>query len=695
MKTLAIDIETYSSTDLKKTGVYKYAESQDFEVLLFGYSVDGGEVQVVDFTAGEKLPEEIIQGLVDPGMTKWAFNSQFERICLSRWLGLPIGKYLDPRSWRCTMVWSAYLGLPLSLEGVGAVLGLEKQKLTEGKELIRYFCTPCKPTMANGRRTRNLPIHDPVKWEQFKRSRSKLLKRMEELAGLENPNSVQQLKEWLADQGLKTDTLDKKAVTELLETVPKPLAEVLLLRQQLAKSSVKKYQAMENVACSDHRARGLFQFYGANRTGRWSGRLLQPQNLPRNDMPDLAQARSLVRSGNFGALEMLYDSVPEVLSQLIRTAFIPKPGHKLIVADFSSIERIVLAWLAGEDWVLDAYATKKDLYMATASQMFGVPVTDKRDPLRQKGKIADLACIAEGQLVLTDRGLVPIEEVTTEHKVWDGEEWVTHDGVVFRGEREVITYEGLTATKDHLVWIEGKSEPIRCEYAAASRARLLRSGNGGKAIRVGEDYKPGKTVGQELELLQDVDPMRKLRPDSMDNLKQSAKGYIKGLPEMFATKADTSMVRQAVNCCQTKMRKPTGCQLQKLRSKGNQIQLPICTGSRSLDRREFGPAGQKVGDRQDRQQRSLRTGEYSVCNQKRKLQQQTNHPFTGMGPQKMALCQKCGGKEINPRDDERGNYQGCQTSSFGQTEKLENYKRKARLVECCLSPCPPADSLPT
>lgn len=737
MKTLAIDIETYSSTDLKKTGVYKYAESQDFEVLLFGYSVDGGEVQVVDFTAGEKLPEEIIQGLVDPGVTKWAFNSQFERICLSRWLGLPIGKYLDPRSWRCTMVWSAYLGLPLSLEGVGAVLGLEKQKLTEGKELIRYFCTPCKPTMANGRRTRNLPIHDPVKWEQFKtynrrdveveiaiqerlakfpvpesiwdefildqeindrgvaldmtlvqnaikadeRSRSKLLKRMEELTGLENPNSVQQLKEWLADQGLKTDTLDKKAVTELLETVPKPLAEVLLLRQQLAKSSVKKYQAMENVACSDHRARGLFQFYGANRTGRWSGRLLQPQNLPRNDMPDLAQARSLVRSGNFGALEMLYDSVPEVLSQLIRTAFIPKPGHKLIVADFSSIERVVLAWLAGEDWVLDAYATKKDLYMATASQMFGVPVTDKRDPLRQKGKIADLACIAEGQLVLTDRGLVPIEEVTTEHKVWDGEEWVTHDGVVFRGEREVITYEGLTATKDHLVWIEGKSEPIRFEYAAASRARLLRSGNGGKAIRVGEDYKPGKTVGQELELLQDVDPMRKLRPDSMDNLKQSAKGYIKGLPEMCATKADTSMVRQAVNCCQTKMRKPTGCQLQKLRSKGYQIQLPICTGSRSLDRREFGPAGQKVGDRQDRQQRSLRTGEYSVCNQKRKLQQQTNHPFTGMGPQKMALCQKCGGKEINPRDDERGNYQGCQTSSFGQTEKLENYKRKARLYD--------------
>lgn len=445
MKTLGIDIETFSSADLKKTGVYKYSESPDFEILLFGYSVDGGEVQVVDFTAGEKLPDEITHALTDPGVTKWAFNSQFERICLSRWLGL---QYLDPRQWRCTMVWSAYMGLPLSLEGVGAVLGLEKQKLSEGKDLIRYFCTPCKPTIANGKRTRNLPIHDPVKWEQFKAynrrdveveiaiqerlakypvpegiwdefhldqeindrgvaldmtlvqaaikvdglTRSELLGRMGELTDLDNPNSVQQLKEWLADQGLETDTLGKKAVAELLEIAPKPLDEVLQLRQQLAKSSVKKYQAMENVVCSDNRTRGIFQFYGANRTGRWAGRLLQPQNLPRNDIPDLAQARSLVRSGNFTALEMLYDSVPEVLSELIRTAFIPKPGYKFIVADFSSIERVVLAWLAGEQWVLDAYAAKKDLYIATASQMFGVPITDKKDPLRQKGKIADLAC---------------------------------------------------------------------------------------------------------------------------------------------------------------------------------------------------------------------------------------------------------------------------------------------------------------
>lgn len=449
MKTLEIDIETFSSVNLAKSGVYRYVEAEDFEILLFAYSIDGGEVQVVDLACGEKLPEEIINALTDLNVTKWAFNANFERVCLSRWLGLSTG-YLAPKSWRCTMVWSAYMGLPLSLEGLGAVLGLEKQKLIEGKDLIRYFCTPCKPTISNGQRNRNLPIHDQDKWSAFKaynrrdveaemsiqaklarfpvpkniwdeyhldqeindrgvaldlefvnraikideRSRSELFGKMKLLTDLDNPNSVQQLKEWLAGNGLETETLGKKAVSELLETAIEPLGEVLSLRQQLAKSSVKKYQAMENAVCSDGRARGMFQFYGANRTGRFAGRLIQLQNLPRNQMSDLAQARSLVRSGNFAALEMLYDSVPEVLSELIRTSFIPKDGCKLIVADFSSIERIVLAWLASEKWVLDAYKAKKDLYIATASQMFQVPIEqiDKKDPLRQKGKVADLAC---------------------------------------------------------------------------------------------------------------------------------------------------------------------------------------------------------------------------------------------------------------------------------------------------------------
>ena len=456
MKTISIDVESYSSVDLTKSGVYKYAESPDFEVILFGYSVDGGDVGVVDLTCGETIPPNIIDALTDNAVEKWAFNANFERICLSKWLGLPAGQYLNPQSWRCSMVWSAYMGLPLSLDNVGAVLGLEKQKLTEGKELIRYFCKPCAATTANGRRTRNRSEHAPDKWERFKsynrrdveaemsiqarlakfpvpdgiweeylqdqeindrgvlldmtlvknaiatdaRSRSELLTKMRELTELENPNSVAKMKDWLSENGLETDTLGKKAVAELLKTAPKPLAEVLSLRQQLAKSSVKKYQAMESVACADNRARGLFQYYGANRTGRAAGRLIQCQNLPQNHMADLEQARSLVRSGDFTTLDLLYDNVPVVLSELIRTAFIPKDGYKFIVADFASIEAVVLAWLAGEKWTLEAYSEKRDLYIENAEIMFGVPKgsIDKKSPLRQKSKIAVLACGYSGSV---------------------------------------------------------------------------------------------------------------------------------------------------------------------------------------------------------------------------------------------------------------------------------------------------------
>lgn len=467
MKTLSIDIETYSGYDLQKCGVYKYSEAPDFEILLFGYSVDGGEVQVIDLTAGEAVPPDILDALTDDGVIKWAFNANFERVCLSRHLrdiGISLdpfadnhhsatvlgkAKYLNPESWRCSMVWSAYMGMLLSLEGSGAVLGLEKQKLTEGKELIRYFCSPCKPTAVNGQRTRNLSEHAPEKWAAFKaynkrdveaemsiqtklakfpvpdsvwedyrldqeindrgvmldmdlvrsaiamdsRSKAELTRLMQELTELENPNSVQQMKQWLCDNGLETDTLGKKAVAEMLKTAPEPLGEVLSLRQQLAKSSVKKYQAMENAVCSDGRARGMFQFYGANRTGRWAGRLIQMQNLPQNHLPDLEQARSLVKAGDFAALELLYDSIPEVLSELIRTAFVPKPGRKMVVADFSAIEARVIAWLAGETWRNEVFATHGKIYEASASQMFKVPIEEitKGSPLRQKGKIAELA----------------------------------------------------------------------------------------------------------------------------------------------------------------------------------------------------------------------------------------------------------------------------------------------------------------
>lgn len=449
MQTLSIDLETYSDQPLAKTGVYRYVESPDFEILLFAYSVDGGSVQQIDLACGENIPSEILSALEDETVTKWAFNANFERICLSRFLGYPTGGYLEPDSWKCSMVWAAYMGLPLSLEGVGAVLGLEKQKLTEGKDLIKYFCQPCAPTKSNGQRTRNLPKHALDKWQAFKkynirdvetemsiqarlskypvpdsvweeyhldqeindrgvgldmelvrqaiqmdgRSRSELTQAMKELTSLDNPNSVQQMKQWLADNGVETDTLGKKAVAELLKTAPPQLQKVLTLRQQLAKSSVKKYQAMETAVCADGRARGMFQFYGANRTGRWAGRIIQMQNLPQNHLDDLSEARGLVRCGDFDALEMLYEDVPDTLSQLIRTAFVPQENRKFIVADFSAIEARVIAWLAGEKWRQDVFAEGKDIYCASASQMFGVPVEKHgvNGHLRQKGKIAELA----------------------------------------------------------------------------------------------------------------------------------------------------------------------------------------------------------------------------------------------------------------------------------------------------------------
>ena len=461
--TLSIDLETFSDVDLKKCGVYKYAESPDFEILLFGVSVDGGEVTVYDLASGATVPEDIIQALADDSVIKWAYNASFERVCLSVWLrrNYPqyfssysieedtVRNYLDPTSWRCSLVWGAYMGLPLSLDGIGKVLKLENQKMAEGKALIRYFCVPCKPTKANGGRTRNLPEHDPVKWSTFiaynkrdvetemaiqqklskfpvpdflweeyhldqeindrgiqldmalveqaitidERSREELSAKMQQLTALENPNSVQQMKEWLTKHGLEVDSLDKKAVKELLKTAPPELAEVLELRRQLAKSSVKKYQAMQNAVCADGRARGMFQFYGANRSGRWAGRLIQLQNLPQNHMAHLEDARSLVRSGDYALLSTLYDSVPEVLSELIRTAFVPRDGYKFIVSDFSAIEARVLSFLAGESWRLKVFAENGDIYCASASAMFHVPVEKhgQNAHLRQKGKIAELA----------------------------------------------------------------------------------------------------------------------------------------------------------------------------------------------------------------------------------------------------------------------------------------------------------------
>ncbi|MFR0544452.1 DNA polymerase [Limosilactobacillus reuteri] len=476
MKQISIDIETYSSTNLNQTGVYRYADSNDFELLLFGYATDFGPVKVVDLTQGEKIPPQIVEALDDPNIIKSAFNAQFERVCLSRF----VGHRLKPVSWHCSRVWSATLGLPLSLRDVGTVLGLPRQKITAGKELVRYFCTPYKPTKANQHRTRNFPYHSPDKWQQFKqynqrdvevemeitqklerfplpknewenywmdqdindrgiridqqlvnnaikcqeKFHDKYLQNSKELTGLANPNSPLQLKDWLNQQGVKTNSLSKAAVAQLLQTTTGKVHQVLSLRQLLSKSSVKKYQAMQKAMCKDGRVHGLLQFYGANRTGRWAGRLVQVQNLPRNSMPDLEEARELVKQGNTSALSMLYDSVPDVLSQLIRTAFIPSEGHHFYVADFSAIEARVIAWLSGEEWRQKAFANNEDIYCASASQMFGVPVVKHgvNGELRQKGKIAELAlgyggsigalkAMGATKLGLTDDELPPLVQM--------------------------------------------------------------------------------------------------------------------------------------------------------------------------------------------------------------------------------------------------------------------------------------------
>lgn len=463
IRTLSLDLETKSSVDITKCGAYKYAESPDFDILLFGVSVNGGPVTVYDLACGETVPEGIIAALSDDSVTKWAYNASFERVCLSVWLrrnypqhfssysvdGDPVRNYLDPSSWKCTLVWAAYNGLPLGLEKVGAILGFEEQKLKEGKDLIRYFCTPCKPTKTNGGRAWNLPEHAPDKWTLFKKynerdvqvemqiqerlknypvpgfvwdeyrldqeindrgiridrdmvsqalcidemSKECLTARMREKTGLDNPNSVAQMKDYLSENGMEVDSLGKKEVAAMIKDAPDDLADVLSLRLQLAKSSVRKYQAMQNAVCADGRCRGMFQFYGANRSGRWAGRLIQLQNLPQNHMGDLEQARDLVKCGDYEMLGLLYDSIPGVLSELIRTAFVPRPGYKFIVSDFSAIEARVLSHLAGEEWRTEVFRTGGDIYCASASQMFRVPVEKHglNSHLRQKGKIAELA----------------------------------------------------------------------------------------------------------------------------------------------------------------------------------------------------------------------------------------------------------------------------------------------------------------
>ena len=686
---LGIDIESFSDISLPNAGVYRYVDSPAFRILLLAYAFDDDPVKIIDLASGERIPKRVEEAIKAKNIIKAAYNAQFERVCLSKhfginlepesWictmvkaltLGLPAG--LDNTA--------KALGFPLDKQKMFTgknlirLFCLPRKAQKENDDQACLF----EPQM------RYLPQDKPTEWQQFKayciqdvvverdirkklerfqttddenkiwfldqqindygvkldlefvqqaisideQYTVQLMEKYKKVTGLDNPKSVAQLKDWLKQElGVEVKSITKETMPELMEAAKdnKKALEALRIRQETAKTSVSKYTKMQDVICSDMRARGLLQFYGANRTGRWAGRLIQVQNLPQNKIEDLDVAREIVRSGDLELFEMVYDKVPNILSQLIRTAFIPSDNHRFIVSDFSAIEARVIAWLSGESWRMEVFKTHGKIYEASAAQMFRVPIESigKGNPLRQKGKVAELACIAEGQLVLTDIGLVPIEKVTLCYKVWDGENFVSHDGVIYKGVREVINYEGLTATKDHLVWVEGTSWPVRFGSAASSGAHLLQSGSGKQTLRISEDYKQRKTLGKRLAFTLCTCKMRKLWKGTVDALLQSYKREIKRLPTVLITKADTKMARPEIYGSKAEMHKPKGWKLQELWRERDRIPFQICSRSRTLDDRELWPSRERKGVGQDRGQRTLRTRKSQMGNSSGELPKST------------------------------------------------------------------------
>ncbi len=679
MKDLSVDIETYSDIDIGKAGLYRYCDTPDFEVLLFAYAEDFGDVKIIDLAQGEQIPPEILAALKDKDVIKRAYNAAFEITCLNR-----AGYETPPEQWRCTMLHGMYLGYPAGLAKLGGALGLPegKKKMGVGKALIRYFCVPCTPTKSNGSRTRNLPKHDSDKWNLFKEycrqdvvteienykrlrafpvpedvqadwvldyeinsrgiaidtelvngalaideeHRNELTARAVKITGLTNPNSRTQLLAWLNENTtLDLENLTKATVAANIDVDDKAAAEILNLRRELSKSSVSKYKAMSTAVCSDGRVRGLLQYYGASRTGRWAGRLVQVQNLPRNYIENLDTARGLVKTHNRQGLMLLYgNDVADTLSQLIRTAFIAPEGSILAVADFSAIEARVLSWLAGERWRLDVFAGHGKIYEAAASMMFGVQIEkiSKGNPeyaLRQKGKIAELACIAEGQMVLTDKGLIAIENVTTDMKVYDGEEFVNHEGVIYKGKREVITYDGLTATEDHLVWVEGQSEPVSFGYAAASGSRLKKYTASRENLWEDKDNFTRTSLRKRLGSGTCSWPLRKLWKNRMGIPREFNAGQISGLPTLQSTEENSKVAGQAIYCGKTALHQPKRCKLQKLRRTGHKIFIFFCTRSGALDDRTLRATWKRNGNRPHRCKWELRTRKFTLDNTSRKL----------------------------------------------------------------------------
>lgn len=738
MRTLSIDIETYSDVDIGACGAYKYVDSPNFEILLFAYSFDFEPAKVIDLMDYEEIPEEVVEALFDPEVVKRAYNAPFERTCLAKHFGRP----MPPEQWRCDMVLGAVCGLPLGLAAVSEALGLgeDKAKMKVGKDLIRYFCIPCKPTKSNGYRTRNLPEHAPEKWELFKaynardvdseneitkmlmkydldeneqlnwvldqeindrgvkldlelvenairfdeQNKEALTEEAIKLTGLSNPNSVSQIKDWLKEQeGLEVESLNKKAMPDVLEALTTEEAKAFLdLRSKLSKTSVKKYEAMDRCACSDQRAKGLFQFYGT-RTGRFAGRLLQLQNFPQNHMPDLDLARQLVKSGDYETFTLLYDDVSSVLSELLRTAIIPEEGNKFIVCDFSAIEARVTAWMAHEQWRMDVFKNGGDIYCNSASQMFKVPVVKNgiNGHLRQKGKVAELACIAEDSLVLTDAGLVKIQDVTTDMKLWDGEEWVNHDGVMFKGYKEVMTYEGLTATADHLVWTEEADRPMRFGTAIERKAHLLRTGDRGTAVRMGRDHRLQENMVRKEKPCVCKDKMHGVRNCKVDKSIQPDKWEVQRLSALLPTETGAEVADTEVGRCETEMYKSERSELQELRSERNPIQFPIGVGSRTVDSRQCGWRFAGIGDGQNRQQQRLRAGKHKI----RSKRSESGEPKTIGNPRlqagRMALCKKRSNEKAVSRNDERRNTCGGRACCEREEKKLETNPSKVRVYD--------------
>lgn len=751
-KTLWLDIETYSSVDLAKAGVYKYAESEDFQVLLFAYAYDDEPVTVLDLTKGG-LPWRIAQDLRDPDVIKKAHNAAFERVCLSWYLyrkywsvvGNPF-QYLDPAGWYCTMVHSSMCGLPQSLKQVGDALELaeDQQKLATGKALIKEFCVPCKPTKTNGGRTRNLPEHDPDGWQTFIRYNKQdvvteiaIEKRLEEiypmpqlelerywtdqrindtgirtdmgmvdsilrygaghneaikeaaqtLAGI-NVGSPTQIKAWLQDRaGITADKLDKDTLLKLIaSTSLTDVQELLRLRMEYGKTSNKKYQVIQTGTCQDGRMHGILQFYGS-RTGRWAGRLLQPQNLPRNAFEDFHDARKLVKDENWELLEMCYPSPNDVFSTLIRTALIPADGMAFAVADYSAIEARVIAWLADEKWRLDAFHSGRDIYCESAAMMFKVPVEKHgvNGHLRKQGKVAELACIAKGQRVLTDVGLVPIERVTAQMKVWDGKEWVSHDGVIYKGRRNVIEHDGLKATPDHMVYIEGKTQPVRFDESTRGNACYTMSGDGGRALRLSGDNQSrekmeasGKTWMESSLCTCSVPRMRR---NQMDPEVKSDERKIQGMSALQSTKKSPCLASEKVHGSQTEVYQPQRRKLQELRGPGDQVQLSHSTGCLSVYAGDLWSARQKHGTGQDRLERELRTRESSLGDQGTESGESSSFNNPGLGSKGMALCKKCGHPEAVSWNDPGGDHRGSEGCSEKQKEKLAGYSEETDVYD--------------